>query len=228
VKPGGEKSAAVPQPAAPLPTWDGPEYAHVSPGRYDAVVTRCQGPTWVRRYRRWSLLIEFELLCENVRVCGFFNMGANPQKPHAGPQSRYFQAWTIANGGRPSAKQKLAPAVFQDGQIYKVEVSDSSVDSEGQQKAEALVYSRVTAVLSADLPNQGNHPIRQSAQSPDAHNQESRIMQSRNQESPNQGGHRAQRVSASHKSGRGGSGRGTEAVFLPAASGKREIQRDAM
>ena len=78
MKPDGRTPAAVPQPAAPLPTWDGPEYAHVSPGRYDAVVTRCQGPTWVRRYRRWSLLIEFALLSENVRVCAFFNMGADP------------------------------------------------------------------------------------------------------------------------------------------------------
>lgn len=197
MKPDGGKPTAAPQTVVPLPTWDGPEYAHVSPGLYDAMVTRCQGPTWVRRYRRWSLLIEFELLSENVRVCAFFNLGSDPQRTHSGPQSRYFQAWTIANGGRPSAKQKLDPAVFLDGQIYKIEVSDSAVDSEGQQKAEALVYSRVTAVLSADLPNQRNHSIRQSAQSPDSCNQESEIMQSRNQESPNQGGHRAQQVSTS-------------------------------
>ena len=182
MRPDGTNPAAVPQPAALLPTWDGPEYAHVSPGRYDAVVTRCQGPTWVRRYRRWSLLIEFELLSENVRVCAFFNMGTDPQRTHAGPQSRYFQAWTIANGGRPSAKQRLDPAVFLDGQIYKIEVSDSSGDAEGKPKAEALVYSRVAAILSADLPNPANHAIRQSPQSPDSRNQESEIMQSRNQE----------------------------------------------
>jgi hypothetical protein len=194
MKPDGRKPATVPQGAAPLPTWDGPEYARVPPGRYDAVVIRCQGPTWVRRYRRWSLMIEFELLSENVRVCAFFNMGADPQKTHAGPQSLYFKAWAIANGGRPSAKQRLDPAVFLDGQIYKIEVSDSAVDSEGQQKAEALVYSRVTAVLSADLPNQCNYPIMQSL---DSRNQESEIMQSRNQESPNQGGHRVYRDSAS-------------------------------
>lgn len=175
-------------PSAPLPTWDGPEYARVLPGRYDAVVTRYQGPEWVRRYRRWSLMVEFELLCESKRVCAFFNMGNNPERPHAGPQSRYFRAWTLANGERPRTKQKLDPSVFLDGQIFKVEVGDSQADAEGQQKDESLVYSRVTAVLSAVLQNQDNQPFMQSAQSTDSRNHESEIMQSRDQESTNQGG----------------------------------------
>lgn len=175
-------------PSAPLPTWDGPEYARVPPGRYDAAVTRYQGPEWVRRYRRWSLMVEFELLCESKRVCAFFNMGTNPEKPHAGPQSRYFRAWTLANGERPHAKQKLDPRVFLDCQIFSVEVEDCRADAEGQQKDDSLVYSRVKGVLSANLPNQRNQTIMQSAQSSDSVNQESKIMQSRNQESTNQGG----------------------------------------
>lgn len=178
-----------------LPTWDGPEYARVSPGRYDAVVTRYQGPEWVRRYRRWSLMIEFELLCESKRVCAFFNMGTNPERPHAGPQSRYFQAWVLANGERPHKKQKLDPSVFLDGQVFRVEVADSRADAEGQQKEDALIYSRVTTVLSADSPNQRNQPITQSVQSTDSRNHESEIMQSRNQESTNQGGREGAKVS---------------------------------
>ena len=173
---------------ANLPTWDGPEYARVSPGRYEAVVTRFQGPEWVRRFRRWSLMIEFELLSESKRVCAFFNMGTNPETLHAGPQSRYFRAWTLANGERPRPKQRLDPSVFMDGQVFKVEVADSLADVEGQQKEDSLVYSRVTAILSADLPIHLNHPIRQSPQSPHFSNHESEIMQSRNQESTNQGG----------------------------------------
>lgn len=149
-------------PSAPLPTWDGPEYARVSPGRYDAVATRYQGPEWVRKYRRWSLMVEFELFSESKRVCAFFNMGTNPDGPHAGQQSRYFKAWTLANGEHPHKKQKLDPRVFLDGQIFKVEVTDSGADSEGQQKEDALVYSRVTAVLSADFPNQPNQPTQES------------------------------------------------------------------
>jgi len=174
--------------SAPLPTWDGPEYPRVAPGRYDAVATRYHGPVWVKRYRRFSLLVEFELLCESKRVCAFFNMGTNPERPHAGPQSRYFQAWCIANGERPLAKQRLDPNVFLEGQIFKIEVADCGADSEGEQKDDSLVYSRVTVILSAERANQRNHPIRQSAQSTDSLNQESVIMQSPNQESTNQGG----------------------------------------
>jgi len=177
--------------SAPLPTWDGPEYSRVAPGRYDAMATRCQGPVWVRRFRRWSLMVEFELLCESKRVCAFFNMGSNPERPHAGPQSRYFHAWTIANGARPLAKQRLDPNVFLEGQIFKVEIADCLANSEGEQKDDSLVYSRVTVLLSAERANQRNqhnHPTMQSAQSGDSCNQESVIMQSPNQESTNQGG----------------------------------------
>lgn len=181
--------------SAPLPTWDGPEYVRVPPGPYDAVVTRHQGPEWVRRFRRWSLMVEFELLSESKRVCAFFNMGSNPERPRAGPQSRYFLAWTLANGERPRPKQKLDPSVFLDGQIFKVEVEDSQADADGQQKDESLIYSRVRAVLSAALPNHHNQPIRQSSLSPDFMNQESKIMQSRSQESTNQGGKGWVRVS---------------------------------
>jgi hypothetical protein len=172
----------------PLPTWDGPEYVRVSPGRYDAVATRYQGPQWVRRYRRWSLMIEFELLCESKRVGAFFNMGNNPARSHTGPQSRYFRAWAMANGGRPLPKQMLDPNVFLDGQIFEVEVTDSGTDADGQTKEDALIYSRVTEVLSIKFRNDTNHPVRQSSQSTDSRNHESEIMQSRNQESTNQGG----------------------------------------
>lgn len=190
-----ESKPGSPAIGAPLPIWDGPEYVRISPGRYDAVVTRIQGPVWVRRFRRWSLIVEFELLCESKRVCAFFNMGTNPEVPRAGQQSRYFRAWTLAKGERPRPKQKLDPSVFLDGQIFRIEVADSQVDAEGQQKEDALIYSRVTAILSADYRDQHNQPISQSGQSTDSGNHESEIMQSRNQESTNQGGQVAAGVS---------------------------------
>lgn len=180
--------------SAPMPTWDGPEYARVPPGRYEAVAIRVQGPAWVRRYRRWSLMIEFELFSESKSACAFFNMGTNAEKPHAGPQSRYFHAWCMANGQRPTKGQKLDPRVFLDGQVYVVEIEDSQSDAEGAQKDESQVYSRVKSVLSAELRDQPNQVIRtinQSGQSTNQPNQvihDSGIMQSTNQESPNQGG----------------------------------------
>jgi hypothetical protein len=188
-------AAATKQRAAPTPTWDGPEYARVTPGRYSAVATRVKGPTWVRRYQRWSCAIEFSLLAEDKRVCAFFNMGSDPQRPHAGPQSRYFRAWSLANGELPRHKQGLDPAVFLDGQVFEIEVADCGTDAEGLKKADALVYSRATAILSAErrVGISTINTITQSAQSPrsrasESLNHESGITQSRNQESPNQVG----------------------------------------
>jgi len=137
------------------PVWDGPNYAHVAPGRYAAIVTRIQGPEWCFRYRRWSLLVEFELLGEkdSVRVCAFFNMGNDPAKTHAGRQSRYFKAWTIANGELPRRGQILDPAVFMEGQIFQIDVDDSSTAPGEREKTDAEIYSRVTAVVSCVQPD---------------------------------------------------------------------------
>jgi hypothetical protein len=160
----------------PVPVWDGAEYPRVAKGRYSAVASRIQGPEWVRRYGRWSLMVEFELLAESktVRVCIFFNMGSNRAQPRAGRHSRYFKAWTLANGYLPKRGEAMSPEVFLDGQVYEIEVSDSYRDSEERQKTDAEVYSRVTEIVSAA------HPKRQSPNQ-ESVNQESRITQSPNQ-----------------------------------------------
>lgn len=161
-------------------------------------------------------MVEFELLDEPKRVCAFYNMGTNRERPHAGQQSRYFKAWCIANGERPQAQQKLDPDVFLESQVFNIEVADCGADSEGKQKDDSLVYSRVTSVLSADRANHHNHPIRQSAQSTDSVNHESVIMQSPNQESTHQGGREKLRQEiypserSDEKRGSGRSARSTE------------------
>jgi hypothetical protein len=164
------------------PVWDGPNYAHVAPGRYSAIVTRIQGPEWCFQYRRWSLLVEFELLgeVESVRVCAFFNLGNDPAKLHAGRQSRYCKAWTIANGELPHRGQEMKPEVFMEGQIFEIEVDDSSTAPGEQKKTDAEVYSRVTALVSCIRPN----PIYESVKNQESgiKNQESRITQAPNQE----------------------------------------------
>src|SRR5579871_1052931 len=108
----GSKSKPV-----PVPVCDRDEYQSVDPGRYSAVAVRVQGPEWVQRYRRWSLIVEFELLGERdaVRICAFFNLGSDPKGPKPGRQSRYFRAWTIANGELPRKGQLMDPKVFMDG-----------------------------------------------------------------------------------------------------------------
>ena len=158
----------------PIPKWRGADYARVPPRRYQALATRTQGPEWTYAFRRWSLLVEFELLGESVRVCAFFNMGNQRDSPEVGRRSRYFQAWSLANGDLPRRGQDMPPDVFLEGQMYEVEVEDCRKNADEGAKADAEVYSRVTKILSADRrpPQSFNH---------ESGNQESGIMQSPNQ-----------------------------------------------
>ena len=103
------------------------------------------------------MLVEFELLGEkeSIRVCAFFNMG-NGAQPKAGRLSRYFRAWTIANGELPYKGQRMDPEVFMEEQIYEIEVDDCSKGINDELKSDAEIYSVVTRILSA---NRANRPI---------------------------------------------------------------------
>jgi hypothetical protein len=131
--------------------WQGAEYPFVDPGRYQAVFKRWQGPEWVFLYHRWSLRLEFQLLSEDVRVSAFFNMGKDEKGPQIGRRSRYFAAWSIANGGMPTKRQEMSLETFSEpGLIYLVNVDSALIDGQNQMKPDALVYSRVTEILSVD------------------------------------------------------------------------------
>ena len=163
---------------APMPSWDCNSWARVPTGRYQGVAVRTQGPEWVRRYRRWSILVEFELLSGDGVVPCFYNLGSNPERPHAGRMSRYFQAWCLANSEPPRQWQQLDPATFMDGQVYTIEVTDGLKDHEGNLKPDGTVHSRVTAIIAVESPNQA---IRQSGNQAIRVNQESKFTNSTTQ-----------------------------------------------
>ncbi|CAN5554097.1 hypothetical protein BH10ACI4_BH10ACI4_33770 [soil metagenome] len=133
-------------------TWHGPEYPVLTPGIYTGVAAKFQGPEWVRSFRRWSLRLEFALMDEAVPVSAFFNFGNVPEGPRVGRQSRYYKAWTLANGEHPTKGQKMTPAVFLEGQIFEVEVAHCSRDNEGKSKQSAEVYSRIVRIVSVTRP----------------------------------------------------------------------------
>jgi len=169
------KNKARPQ----MPVWNGADYVRVPEGRYQAVATRFQGPEWTFTFRRWSLLVEFELLCESKRVCAFYNFGENRTKPKITRRGNYFKAWTLANGELPRKGQRPSPDVFLEGQIFTVEVRDSRRNEKQADKAEAEVYSKVTEIVSVDrrsLDSPNHESFNQKSK-----NQESRITQSHNQ-----------------------------------------------
>ena len=159
----------------PALVWQGASYARVSEGRYQAVAVRHQGPEWIRPFVRWSLLVEFELLDDSAaKVCAFYNFGNDKHRPKIGRRSNYFKAWTLANGELPRKGQVMSPDVFMEGQVFTIEVKDSTRNSSEEDKTAAEIYSRVVEIVSVDraaLP----------AHNPESINQKSRIMQPTNQ-----------------------------------------------
>ena len=162
----------------PAPVWKGADYARVSEGRYQAIAIRSQGPDWVRAFARWSLLVEFELLDDGTRVCAFYNFGTDRVEPKIARRGNYFKAWTLANGELPRKGQQMSAAVFQEGQIFTVEVKDSRRNSSENDKPDAEIYSVVSAVLSV-VPRTASRGS--AARNQESFNQESRIKQSPNQ-----------------------------------------------
>ena len=128
--------------------WRGPEYPVLAPGKYLVRGSKIQGPVWLRNYKRWSLRVEFGLIYEPVSVSMFFNLGNSPEKHHIGKQSKFFKAWTIANGDLPRRGQRMNFDIFLDGQIFEVMVQPCRTDAEGGIKAEAEQYARVEKIVS--------------------------------------------------------------------------------
>jgi hypothetical protein len=157
----------------PVPIWRGADYARVSAGSYQAIAIRHQGPEWIRPFSRWSLLVEFELLDDGALVCAFYNFGSNRGGPEVMRRGNYFKAWTLANGELPRKGQLMSPDVFLDGQIFTVEVKDSRKDPAETEKADAEIYSKVTAILNVNACAAITNPL--------IRNHESGIMQSPNQ-----------------------------------------------
>lgn len=134
-------------------TWQGVDLPRISPGDYQAVCVRWQGPEWVRTFRRWSIRLEFSLFAENTSVSAFLNMGSNPTGPHIGRRSRFYAVWSMANGEAPRKGQRMTWETFTEaGLVYLVRVADAVKDGKDELKPDSLVYSRVTEILKVERP----------------------------------------------------------------------------
>ena len=132
----------------PALAWQGADYPAVEPGDYQAVCTGWQGPEWVRRFRRWSLRLEFCLLAEGQCVSAFFALGNDKQKPRIGRRMRFYATWCLANGEPPRKGQRMSLETFRDaGLLYWVRVEYATKDEHDQTKPEPMIYSRVIEVL---------------------------------------------------------------------------------
>ncbi len=133
--------------------WQGVDLPRVPPGSYQAVCIDWQGPEWVRAYRRWSLRLEFSLISGEGSVSAFFNLGNNPERWDIGRRSRFYAAWSQANGETPRKGQQMSLEAFTDPSlIYTVRVDDVVKDGKDEAKPDALIYSRVTEILKIERP----------------------------------------------------------------------------
>jgi hypothetical protein len=133
------------------PVWDGKVYPRMDPSIYLIRVHTIQGPEWVRRFSRWSIRLECQLMYEPGEVSGFFNLGNDRSGQRAGRASRYWKAWTLANEAAPRKGERMDPRVFLD-KMFEVQIEDSQKDSEGGLKSDAEVYSRITKFVSLVTP----------------------------------------------------------------------------
>ena len=89
----------------------------VPPGEYLARVRVVKGPYRDRFTGRWTLLLVFDVMKENLfeivakNVPMFFNLGYG-EKPKASRGSKYFHAWCVANGGPPRRGDRMTTRVF--------------------------------------------------------------------------------------------------------------------
>jgi hypothetical protein len=119
---------------------------HYRPGEYDVYCTRARS-YYYRRFRRWNAELKFQLVPDGGVVFGFFNLGRNPKKPHAGRDSKYRQAWTIANHAAPRKRQVMTPKVF-EGKYFRVRITDVVKHNDGKHNhPESERYSRVEEIL---------------------------------------------------------------------------------
>jgi hypothetical protein len=134
-------------------TWRGAQFVRINPGKYMAWCVEWKGPEWVPAYRRYSFRLIFRPVAEDVEVTMFINFGKSSEPPRS-MASRYFKAWTMANGEAPLRSQPMVPAVFvEQGLTYTIEIEDASIDPTTKQDRPAcLVYSRVKEILSVSRP----------------------------------------------------------------------------
>ena len=83
----------------------------------------------------------------------FFNFGRKAKPDPPGPLSRYFAAWTIANGELPRRGQQMTPEIFTEpGLLYTVRVADASIDWRKADKPPSLIYSRAEEIIHVQRP----------------------------------------------------------------------------
>ena len=117
----------------------------LDPGCYVAL---CSEATyaWARQWKKW--IARLVLIPENYqgrpytgRLCAFLGLGKNPERPYAGPHSRFRRLFVEVNGQQPSSAS-VGMEIFV-GVRYEIEISTVTQDREGKPRTPEHWYSIV-------------------------------------------------------------------------------------
>jgi hypothetical protein len=120
----------------------------LDPGQYVAV---CNEATfaWARQWKKWIARLVLEP--ENYqgrpytgRLCSFLGLGKNPERPYAGPQSRFRRLFVEVNGAQPTAVN-VGMEIFVAVR-YEIDVVTVMIDRDGKPRAPEQWYSVVREI----------------------------------------------------------------------------------
>ena len=100
----------------------------------------------VRRYKRASLRLDFQLTCEpDVQLAMFVHMGQGKGEKR-GPSTKFYRLWSLFNDDLPKRQQQMNLEVFA-AKFCMVKVETVVTDAKGNGLPELLRYSVVRDVL---------------------------------------------------------------------------------
>jgi hypothetical protein len=126
--------------AAPNPLLDEGEYlAECTKASYE----------WANQWRRWVAILALEpkdyTKPYTGQLCKFFNLGSKRDKPSAGPMSDFRALFVEVNGAQNTNSSLLDVDIF-TGHVYRITVVTVTKDKNGEPKASANWYSKVSKI----------------------------------------------------------------------------------
>jgi hypothetical protein len=121
----------------------------IPPGEYLAF-SRSASIYWDGQFRRWVCAVQFDVMDDSLtmvvaRLTWYLNLGSK-DKIRVGRRSKYWGAWTRANGGQPKRQDRLSPRVFA-GRYARVVVEDTKKNHRSMRISEEDAYSVIRDVV---------------------------------------------------------------------------------
>lgn len=147
--------SAAPQqrPRFPMITLSDPRPL-LDPGSYKALCTEAT-IAWARQWKKWIARLVMEPQdyagrSYNGKLCKFLNVGTNPARPYAGPQSDFRQLWVELNSAQPTSPE-VTMKIF-EGRLYEITVETVKLDRHGKECKPEHWYSIVREIHPAGTP----------------------------------------------------------------------------